>query len=134
MERHVLWTSPDPVATLVAWRGVVRPGGRLVLFEGVWGRTDLVQRGREALAELLRRAYGIPHDHHAEYDPAILAELPLSRLPSAEPLIDAVYGAGWRAVRIRRLRDVEWARRIGAPRTLGALESVPQFALIADAS
>ncbi|MGZ4115273.1 MAG: class I SAM-dependent methyltransferase [Actinomycetota bacterium] len=134
MERHVLWTSPNPVETLAAWRGVVRPGGRLALFEGIWGRSDAVQRARDAAAEALRRAYGIPHDHHAEYDEAILAELPLARLPSAQPLIDAVYAAGWRAVRIRRLRDVEWARRIAAHPVLGALESVPQFALIADAS
>ena len=133
MERHVLWTSPDPTETLRAWHGVVRPGGRLVLFEGIWGRSDLVQRARDRLAETVRRAYAIPHDHHAEYDEEILSELPLSRLPSAEPLIDAVVAAGWRGVRIRRLRDVEWARRIAARPVLGALESVPQFALVADA-
>jgi|SRR5215217_234493 len=133
MERHVLWTSPNPVETLEAWRGVVRPGGRLALFEGIWGRRDGVQRARDAAADVLRRLYSIPHDHHAEYDESIVAELPLARLPSAEPLIDAVYAAGWRAVRIRRLRDVEWARRIAARPILGELESVPQFALIADA-
>ena len=134
MERHVLWTSPNPVETLSAWRDVVRPGGRLALFEGIWGRADAVQRARDAFAEMLRRVYGIPHDHHAEYDAAILAELPLARLPSARPLIDAVYSAGWRGVRIRRLRDVEWARRIAARPVLGALESVPQYALVADAA
>jgi SAM-dependent methyltransferase len=133
MERHVLWTSPNPVETLRAWRAVVEPGGRLALFEGIWGRTDLLQQVRDGIAEALRRLYAIPHDHHAEYDEAILAELPLARLPSAAPLIDAVYAAGWRGVRIRRLRDVEWARRIAARPVLGALESVPQFALIADA-
>jgi ubiquinone/menaquinone biosynthesis C-methylase UbiE len=133
IERHVLWTSPNPTETLEAWHRVARPGGRLVLFEGIWGRTDLVQRARDRAAETVRRAYAIPHDHHAEYDEGILAELPLSRLPSAEPLIDAIGAAGWRAVRIRRLRDVEWARRIAARPVLGALESVPQFALVADA-
>jgi ubiquinone/menaquinone biosynthesis C-methylase UbiE len=133
MERHVLWTSPNPVETLRAWRAIVRPGGRLALFEGIWGRTDVVQQVRDALAEILRRLYAIPHDHHAEYDEAILAELPLARLPSAQPLVDAVYAAGWRSARLRRLRDVEWARRIAARPLLGSLESVPQYALIADA-
>jgi SAM-dependent methyltransferase len=133
MERHVLWTSPNPVESLRAWRAVVRRGGRLALFEGVWGRGDVVQRVRDGVAEALRRLYAIPHDHHADYDEAILAELPLARLPSAVPLIDTVYEAGWRAIRLRRLRDVEWARRIAARPVLGALESVPQYALIADA-
>jgi SAM-dependent methyltransferase len=133
MERHMLWTLPDPDRALRAWREVVTPGGRLVLFEGLWGRSDLVQRARDGVADALRRLYGIPHDHHAEYDPDVLEQLPLARLPSAEPLIHAVYRSGWRGVRIRRLRDVEWARRIAARPVLGWLEQIPQYALIADA-
>jgi len=34
MERHVLWTLPDPVGALARWHEVSK---RLVLFEGVWG-------------------------------------------------------------------------------------------------
>jgi SAM-dependent methyltransferase len=37
LARHILWTIPDPEATLRRWVGLVRPGGRLVLIEGVWG-------------------------------------------------------------------------------------------------
>ncbi len=133
MERHMLWTLPDPDRALRAWRAVVGHGGRLVLFEGSWGRADVVARARAVAVDALRRLYGVPHDHHAEYDPEVLSQLPLARLPSAEPLILAVYRAGWRGVRIRRLRDVEWARRIGSRRLLGWLERVPQYALVADA-
>lgn len=35
--RHVLWTLPDPGRALRHWRELLRPGGRLVLVEGVWG-------------------------------------------------------------------------------------------------
>ncbi|MEU3729150.1 class I SAM-dependent methyltransferase [Streptomyces sp. NPDC033538] len=35
--RHVLWTLPDPGRVLGHWRELLRPGGRLVLVEGVWG-------------------------------------------------------------------------------------------------
>ncbi|WP_406257079.1 class I SAM-dependent methyltransferase [Streptomyces nigra] len=35
--RHVLWTLPDPARVLRHWVGLLRPGGRLVLVEGVWG-------------------------------------------------------------------------------------------------
>jgi ubiquinone/menaquinone biosynthesis C-methylase UbiE len=42
--RHVLWALPDPVAALRAWRGLLAPGGRVVLVEGRWatgaGLTD----------------------------------------------------------------------------------------------
>ncbi|MFJ9563289.1 class I SAM-dependent methyltransferase [Streptomyces fuscichromogenes] len=35
--RHVLWALPDPARVLRHWRGLLRPGGRFVLVEGVWG-------------------------------------------------------------------------------------------------
>ncbi|MBL1107701.1 class I SAM-dependent methyltransferase [Streptomyces sp. 5-8] len=35
--RHVLWTLPDPAGVLRRWRELLRPGGRFVLVEGVWG-------------------------------------------------------------------------------------------------
>ncbi|MDG4859595.1 class I SAM-dependent methyltransferase [Streptomyces sp. T-3] len=38
--RHVLWTLPDPAAVLRHWAGLLRPGGRFVLVEGVWGTVN----------------------------------------------------------------------------------------------
>ncbi|MGW1283653.1 class I SAM-dependent methyltransferase [Streptomyces sp. NPDC002586] len=35
--RHVLWTLPGPDRVLRHWRDLLRPGGRFVLVEGVWG-------------------------------------------------------------------------------------------------
>jgi SAM-dependent methyltransferase len=130
MERHVLWTLPDPASALRRWREVA---GRLVLLEGVWGSISPIDRGKEALAEGFRRLMRIPDDHHAPYPEEVLAELPLSRLPSPIPLIDAVHEAGWRAVRIKRLRDVEWAAELHERWPLGRLERKPRYALVADA-
>lgn len=41
LARHVVWTLPDPAAVLRHWAGLLRPGGRLVLVEGVWNGTGL---------------------------------------------------------------------------------------------
>jgi ubiquinone/menaquinone biosynthesis C-methylase UbiE len=54
VERHLLWTLPDPAAALAEWRRVVEPGGRIVVFEGRW-----------------------QHDDHREDYAAIHEELPL---------------------------------------------------------
>jgi SAM-dependent methyltransferase len=132
VERHVLWTTPDPVAALAAWRHVA-PAGRLLLFEGVFARNGLAWRARGAAADVARRFHRIRHDHHAHYEPDLLASLPLAHARSPVPLLQAVSNAGWKAVRIQRLRDVEWARRIAAPWPLGWLETTPHFAVIADA-
>jgi SAM-dependent methyltransferase len=39
LARHLLWTLPDPAATLRRWLELTRPGGRLVLVEGRWDTT-----------------------------------------------------------------------------------------------
>ncbi len=131
MERHVLWTIPDPVNALRAWREVA---GRLVLFEGVWGQTGLSRRAADLAAEGIRKLIRTPPDHHAPYPEEVLAALPLARLPTPVPLIHAVHEAGWRAVRIRRLRDVEWAARLHEPWPLGWLEQRPRYALVAESA
>jgi ubiquinone/menaquinone biosynthesis C-methylase UbiE len=129
MERHVLWTTTDPVAVLRSWREVAH---RLVLFEGVWGSRDLGQRIKDGAAELLRRAMRTPPDHHAPYPEEVLAQLPLARVPSPVPLVEAAREAGWRAIRIKRLRDVEWAARLHEPWPLGWLEQRPRYTLVAE--
>jgi SAM-dependent methyltransferase len=133
MERHLVWTLPDPIATVRAWREVTEPGGRLVMFEGIWGRRDPISRLQRQAAERARIALGVPDDHHAPYPDEVLARLPLARLPSPEPLLDVVSGAGWSAARFHRLRDVEWAARLRAPWPLGWLEHVPRYVIVADA-
>jgi len=36
LARHILWTLPDPQATIACWRLLLRPGGRFLLVEGRW--------------------------------------------------------------------------------------------------
>jgi ubiquinone/menaquinone biosynthesis C-methylase UbiE len=36
VERHVIWTLPEPGVALDDWRRVLRPGGRVLLIEGDW--------------------------------------------------------------------------------------------------
>jgi SAM-dependent methyltransferase len=51
--RHVLWALPDPGRALRHWRELLRPGGRLVLIEGVWGAVSPVGIPAERLTALL---------------------------------------------------------------------------------
>ena len=132
VERHLLWTTIDPVAVLRAWRDVTAAAGRLVLFEGSWGGGDVLDRIRRVAAEWFHKAAGHGPDHHAPYSPDVLERLPLARRSSPQSLLEAVEAAGWTRTRIERLRDVEWARMVAAGRILGALEHRPQFAVAAE--
>ncbi len=51
--RHVLWTLPEPGRVLRRWRDLLRPGGRLVLVEGVWGAVSPVGIPVDRLTALL---------------------------------------------------------------------------------
>ncbi|GFH37111.1 methyltransferase domain-containing protein [Streptomyces pacificus] len=56
LARHVLWALPDPEAVLAHWVSLLRPGGRLVLVEGVWGGQGLpATRLIDALGPLSHR-------------------------------------------------------------------------------
>ncbi|MGA4842902.1 trifunctional class I SAM-dependent methyltransferase/NUDIX hydrolase/VOC family protein [Streptomyces sp. G45] len=61
LARHVLWLLPDPDAALRHWCSLLRPGGRLVLVEGVWGEASPTglpaARVTAALAPLVARTH-----------------------------------------------------------------------------
>jgi SAM-dependent methyltransferase len=131
MERHLLWTLPEPVAAVGAWRKVV-PDGRVVLFEGTWWPQDPASRAKLWVAGLVRRALHTPQEHHGEYDPDLLETLPLARRMSPAAALEVLARAGFARARIERLRDIEWARLMTEHPLLGPLESVPRFAVTAD--
>jgi SAM-dependent methyltransferase len=51
--RHVLWTLPHPDRALRHWRRLLRPAGRMVLVEGVWGTLSPVGIPAGRLTDLL---------------------------------------------------------------------------------
>ena len=133
MERHLAWTLPDPDRAFAAWRAVVRAGGRLVVFEGSWAGEGPFVAAKDALAGLAKRCYGVRDDHHAAYPQDIVSRLPLGRTTSARPFVESARRAGWKAVRLHRLRDVEWAIEAREPWPLGQLTHRPRYAVVADA-
>jgi SAM-dependent methyltransferase len=134
IERHVIWTVPDHVGALRAWRTVTRPGGRLVLFEGVFNRSAVSRLGRDAIERVVTRRRGdAEQDHHAPYDPVLLASLPLARARTMQPLLRAVREAGWKDGRAERLRDIERARRAELGFAVGWLRNIRRYAVIAEA-
>ncbi len=133
MERHLLWTLPDPEAALGAWRRAVRRDGRLVLF-GVLADPDTV--GARLLASgrsWWRRIRRVPPDHHGAYPEAIRAALPKGPALNPRRYVEWAEAAGWRNVGLERLVEVEWAtalRQRGMERALGV---PPRFAVVARA-
>jgi SAM-dependent methyltransferase len=131
IERLAIWTLPDPAKALHAWRAVA-PGGRLVLFEGLWSGHDYIERSRARGRRVLNRLRRRPEEHHAPYDSTLMTLLPLLANPSPDRIIELVSGAGWQQPRLERLRDVEWARSLNMSPLERMLGVTPEFAVSAD--
>ncbi|GGQ32476.1 class I SAM-dependent methyltransferase [Streptomyces mutabilis] len=69
--RHVLWVLPDPARALRHWRELLRPGGRLVLVEGVWGTVAPVGIPAGRLTALLAPVAGGVRVERLSDDPAL---------------------------------------------------------------
>jgi SAM-dependent methyltransferase len=130
MERHLLWTLPDPIGALRAWRKAA-PLGRLVLVEGLWGGADPVQALRQRGRELLRRLRHQPSDHHAEYPADVRAAMPFGGGTHPSSLLEAIADAGWLNGRLERLWDVEWAATLELPLPERLLGVAPRFVVTA---
>lgn len=39
--RNLLWTLPDPTMALQRWHRLLRPGGRIIVSDGIWRRSGL---------------------------------------------------------------------------------------------
>ncbi len=133
MERHVLWTLPDPGRALGAWRAAA-PYGTLLAVESVWGRADPLEALRSRARRFQHRLRRLPPDHHGEYDPALRRSLPFGAGTPPAAVLAQVEAAGWPAPRMERLRDVEWAESL----ELGLMERVfgvtPRFCVAAGAA
>ena len=137
IERHLLWTLPDPLEALKAWHRS-SGGGRLVLLEGTWGSHDSLERLRHQAKSILGRvaagwrARDAPHGgHHAEYPTTVRAAMPLGTGTSPSAIAALVAEAGWSQPRLHRLRDVEWAASLDAPLVERILGASARFAVVA---
>lgn len=143
MERHLLWTLPDPAAALSAWRAAA-PDGRLVLFEGLWGAGDPMQafrrRARAALTQLEAwraaaggsgHGHGRHEGHHAEYPEHLRRAMPLGGGTTPSAVARLVAESGWPAPQLRRLRDVEWAASLRLPWAERLIGGPPRFSITA---
>jgi SAM-dependent methyltransferase len=130
MERHLIWTLPDPAGAVAAWRKVA-PMGRLVLVEGTWGHFDSVESLRASGRRVLRRLRREPSDHHGEYSSDVASALPLGSGTHPSELIDLVTAAGWPHPRLERLADVEWAATLSLPMPERLLGVSPRFVITA---
>lgn len=56
--RHLVWTLTDPEATFREWHRLLRPGGKLVIYDGDWAKPSPLGRIAECLVALIDKFSG----------------------------------------------------------------------------
>jgi SAM-dependent methyltransferase len=130
VERHLLWTLPDPAAALGAWRQAV-PTGRLVLVEGTWGETTGIPAVQAEARRLARRFRGHEPGHHGHYTDRVVSALPHANGITPAEMVSLVEASPWGRARLERLRDVEWATLEGRSLLDQLLGTNPRWAVTA---
>jgi SAM-dependent methyltransferase len=130
VERHLLWTLPDPAAALAAWRRVA-PAGRLVLVEGTWGKTGGITGLQAEARSLARRFLGSETGHHGHYTDRVVSALPHADGITPAEMVSLVQASPWGRARLERLRDVEWATLDGRSLLDQILGTNPRWAVTA---
>lgn len=117
LARHLTWTLTDPPTAYRDWLRVLRPGGKLVLFDGDWARENPVTRALGPLIRWLGR--DLPPDpvdaemmgRHA----AIMLGLPYGGGLTAEHLGQDLRDAGFVNVALHSHRQVTLGMGRNAP-------------------
>jgi SAM-dependent methyltransferase len=130
VERHLLWTLPDPAAALAAWQQAV-PTGRLVLVEGTWGKTTGIPAVQAEARRLARRFRGAEPGHHGHYTDRVVSALPHANGITPAEMVSLVEASPWGRARLERLRDVEWATLEGRSLLDQLLGTNPRWAVTA---
>jgi SAM-dependent methyltransferase len=132
VERHLIWTLPDPGKALEAWHQVA-PQGRLVLVEGTWGDVPAASLdGLRALARrLARQVRGHEPGHHGHYSDRVQRALPHAGGLTTQDVVTLVQASPWGQARLERLRDVEWSYTEGRGLLDELLGTTPRWAVVA---
>ena len=113
ISRHVVWTMTDPQCAFREWIRVVRPGGRIVWFDGL--QSGKIGRAlRQRAAKIIRRLQRDPdHVPNHRYPPEAIAALPLHDLRTTEPVAALLRELGVPDVSLRFLPEVARAELEG---------------------
>ena len=112
--RHLVWTLTEPEVALADWFRVLKPGGKLLVFDGDWTKPTRVGRLASCAVSLIERFVG----HDPYYDGAmsenhadIMRRLPFSEGLTADRLEPLVREAGFVDITFPSHQSISKAQR-----------------------
>lgn len=99
--RHLVWTLTDPRKAIAEWLRVLKPGGKLIVFDGNWASKPFIGRCAEIGVRCIERFIG--HDPlyenvMTEKHAGIMARLPFSEGLTFEMIAQLLDETGYTAI------------------------------------
>jgi ubiquinone/menaquinone biosynthesis C-methylase UbiE len=112
--RHLVWTLVEPERAFAEWYRLLKPGGRLLVFDGDWSKPTAIGRIASAAVRIIDGLTGAdPHydsamgDRHAQ----IMTQLPFGDGLTVEKLLPLLQDAGFQDFAIASHRPIATAQR-----------------------
>ncbi|MDZ5449998.1 class I SAM-dependent methyltransferase [Labrys sp. ZIDIC5] len=112
--RHLVWTLTEPQKAFADWHRVLKPGGRLLFFDGDWARPTRTGRLASGLIALIDRLGGADPFYDGamgERHARIMERLPFGRGLRSTDLLPLLEQAGFRDVVVSSHRPIAAAQR-----------------------
>jgi len=114
INRHLLWTLPHPNQALSEWKRVVRPGGTVIVVDGLWDDGSLSTKFRQSLGRCLSRIFNPDTRGASGYSGELSGSLPNVGGVSMEEARSLFANAGFSGISVKKLhaiRDNQRSRR-----------------------
>lgn len=112
--RHLVWTLTTPDQALADWYRVLKPGGKLLIFDGDWAKPTSIGKLASFAIGLIDRVAGIdPHYDGAMSDrhQSIMGRLPFGAGLTVERLAPLIEAAGFESIEIGSHQSIAAAQR-----------------------
>ncbi len=103
INRHLLWTMLNPEKAVIEWRRVLKPGGKVIIIDGMWNTWTLPRRIWRLLAAplILITEHRIPC--HGHYDRDMEKKLPMKQSKRPQADIELLERCGFVDINVTRV-------------------------------
>lgn len=112
--RHLVWTLTEPQATLGEWFRLLKPGGKLLVFDGDWAKPTAVGRLATFAIRQIDRVIG-PDNHYdgalSDRHATIMQNLPFGEGLTVETLLPMLKAAGFQIIEHASHQPIAAAQR-----------------------